>query len=77
MTLTRLLRVCPFDGTDLRSSELASANAATPARRCGVWDYWHSLQIGAPSSYEFATAVWTLSLNHWFLQGKRPLAIED
>lgn len=42
-----------------------------------MWDYWRSLQIGAPSSYELATAVWTLSLNHWFLQGKRPLAIED
>ena len=34
-----------------------------------MWDYWHSLQIGAPRSYELATAVWTLSLNHWFLQG--------
>jgi len=40
-----------FVGTDLRSSELASANAATPARRRGVCDYWHSLQIGALGSY--------------------------
>ena len=38
-------------------------------------DYWHSLLIGAPGSHQFATAVWTLSLNHKLLQKKRLLTL--
>jgi len=40
-----------------------------------VWDYGHSLRIGAPGPYEFAAALWTLSLNHWLPQRKRLLAL--
>ena len=33
--------------------------------------YWRRLLFGAPGSHQFATAVWTLSLNHKLLQKKR------
>ena len=47
---------CPFADPDLLHSELSSANAATPARRCGGGDYRHWLPIRAPGSHQFATA---------------------
>jgi len=40
-----------------------------------VCHYWHRLLIGAPGSYQFATAVWTLSLNHKLLHKKRFLPL--
>jgi hypothetical protein len=51
--------LCVFDGggfrafalADLLGSKPESANAATPARRCGGYDYWHRLLIDAPGSY--------------------------
>jgi len=77
---TRLdrFRLCALDGggfsplavADLLGRELASANAATPARR-GDWrEYRRRLLTGALGSDQFATAVWTLSLNHSLLHEK-------
>lgn len=57
--------------TDLLRSELAAANAATPARRRAGDDYRPWLLIGAPGSHQFAATPWTLSLNHKLLQKKR------
>jgi len=50
--------------TDLLSTKFASADAATPARRCGMRNSWHRLLLCAPGSNQFAAAMWTLSLNH-------------
>lgn len=58
---------CAFAVTDLLSGELASTNAATPGRRCWLRDHAHWFLSGAPSSHQFAIAVWTLSLNHKLL----------
>lgn len=60
-----------FAFTDLLRSELPSAHAAAPARRCGVHDCWRWLTIRAPGSHQFAVAPWTLSLNHKAPQKKR------
>src|ERR1700751_2440913 len=68
-------RFCPFAVTDLLCSELATTNAATPARRCGLGDEWHWLLIGVPGSHQFAIAVWTQSLNHKLLHQKRFLTL--
>jgi len=61
----------PFAVADLLRREQASADTATPARRCRVCNYWHRLLIGASGSYQFATALWTRSLNHELLREKR------
>ena len=66
-----------FAVADLLRSELAPANAATPARRCGVCDHWHSLLIGALGSHQFAIALWTLSLNHSLAEETSPHDPED
>lgn len=50
--------------TDLLCSKPASTNAATPARSCFLHASGHWFLIGAPGSHQFATAMWTLSLNH-------------
>src|SRR5579859_3718572 len=55
---------CPFAVSDLLGREPASANAAAPARRCSLRDYWRWLPIRVPGSHQFATAVWTISSNH-------------
>ena len=55
---------CPFAVPDLLGREPASANAAAPARRSRLRDYWRWLPIRVPGSHQFATAMWTISSNH-------------
>jgi hypothetical protein len=40
-----------FAVADLLRREHSSANAATPARKCGLRDYRHRLLIGAPGPH--------------------------
>lgn len=54
----------PFAVADLLGTKLSSANAATPAWRCEFPKHQRWLRVGASGSHQFATAVWTLSLNH-------------
>jgi len=55
---------CPFAVADLLRCELASASAATPARRRGLYASLQWLRIGVPGSYQFTTTLRTVSLNH-------------